>query len=61
MSPQLTKEARDALVWAIDNGVIDPDQETEKSIIETVEDQEIVSFCNSNGTVSFDIHDVIYF
>jgi len=61
MSPQLTKEAREALTWAMENGVILPGQETEESIIQTVEDQEIVSFCTSKGTVSFDIHDVIYF
>ena len=60
MTPELTKEARDALAWAIDNGVISSGQETEESIIKTVENQEIVSFCNSKGTVSFDIHDVIY-
>jgi hypothetical protein len=60
MTSQLTKEARGALVWAIENGVIDPGQQTEKSIIETVEDQEIVSFCTAKGTVTFDIHDVIY-
>ena len=51
----LTAEARQARDWAIEKGIpIDSIDE----IIETVLDQEVVSYCSENGTVTFDYLDV---
>ena len=51
----LTPEARQARDWAIEKGIpIDSIDE----IIETVLDQEVVSYCSENGTVTFDYLDV---
>ena len=51
----LNDAAIDLYLWAKDKGIVD---ESVEWIIETVLDQEIVSFSTSQGTVSFDIHDI---
>ena len=51
----LTPEARQARDWALEKGIpVDSIDE----IIETVLDQEVVSYCSENGTVTFDYLDV---
>ena len=53
---KLTPEAEQARDWALQKGIpVDPIE----VIIETVLDQEVVSYCSENGTVTFDIYDVI--
>ena len=51
----LNDEALDLYLWATEKGIVD---ETVDWIIETVLEQEIVSFATSQGTVSFDINDI---
>ena len=51
----LNDEALDLHLWATEKGIVD---ETVDWIIETVLDQEIVSFSTPKGTVSFDINDI---
>ena len=52
----LTPEALQARDWALDKGIpVDSIDE----IIETVLDQEVVSYCSENGTVTFDHFDVV--
>ena len=51
----LNSEAMEAFLWATDKGIVDASVEW---IIETVLDQEIVSFSTADGTVSFDIYDI---
>lgn len=51
----LNDEALDLYLWATEKGIVD---ETVEWIIETVLDQEIVSFSTSQGTVSFDVNDI---
>ena len=51
----LNDEALDLYLWATQKGIVD---ETVDWIIETVLDQEIVSFSTAKGTVSFDINDI---
>ena len=52
----LTPEARQARDWALEKGIpVDSVDE----IIETVLDQEVVSYCSENGTVTFDYLDVV--
>ena len=52
----LTPEAKQARDWALEKGIpVDSVDE----IITTVLDQEIVSYCSENGTVSFDYLDVV--
>ena len=54
---KLTPEAAQARDWALEKGIpVDP---VEK-IIETVLDQEVVSYCSEQGTVTFDYLDVVY-
>ena len=51
----LKPEARQARDWALEKGIpVDSVDE----IIKTVLDQEIVSYCSENGTVTFDYLDV---
>ena len=59
MIKRLNQEARKALKEAMEKGIIKQGTETEKSIVETVEEQEVVSFCSSKGCVTFDKWDVI--
>jgi len=51
----LNDDALDLYLWATEKGIVD---ETVEWIIETVLDQEIVSFATSKGTVSFDVNDI---
>ena len=49
-------EARQARDWALEKGIpVDSVDE----IIKTVLDQEVVSYCSENGTVTFDYLDVV--
>jgi len=51
----LKPEARQARDWALEKGIpVDSVDE----IIKTVLDQEVVSYCSENGTVTFDYLDV---
>jgi len=52
---KLTDESLDLYLWATEKGIVD---ETVEWIIETVLEQEIVSFSTSQGTVSFDVNDI---
>ena len=53
----LTPEARQARDWALEKGIpVDSIDE----IIETVLDQEVVAYCSENGTVTFDVSDLIW-
>ena len=51
----LNDEALDLYLWATEKGIVD---ETVEWIIETVLEQEIVSFSTPQGTVSFPSHDL---
>ena len=51
----LNDKAVDLYLWAKDKGIVD---ESVEWIVETVLDQEIVSFSTSQGTVSFDVNDI---
>lgn len=51
----LNDTAYDAYLYGTAKGIVD---ETVEWIIETVLEQEIVSFSTSKGTVSFDINDI---
>lgn len=51
----LNDEALDLYLYAKEKGIVD---ESVEWIIETVLDQEIVSFSTSQGTVSFDVNDI---
>lgn len=51
----LTDEALDLHLWATQKGIVD---ESVEWIVETVLDQEIVSFSTPQGTVSFDVNDI---
>jgi hypothetical protein len=53
----LTPEARQARDWALEKGI---PVDTVEMIIETVLDQEVVSYCSEQGTVTFDYLDVVY-
>jgi len=52
---KLTDAALDLYLWATEKGIVD---ETVEWIIETVLEQEIVSFATPQGTVSFDVNDI---
>ena len=52
----MTEKAADAWHWATAQGITD---EQPSEIFETVMQQEIVSFCTSAGTVSFDTADFV--
>lgn len=54
---EFTKDAIDRFFWAKDKNIL-TDEKIEE-IIDTVINQEIVSFSTVNGTVSFDIDDII--
>ena len=51
----LNDEAVDLYLWAKEKGIVD---ETVEWIVETVLEQEIVSFSTPQGTVSFDVNDI---
>lgn len=51
----LNREAQEAYDRAFDLGVVD---DTVDEIIQIVLDQEIVSYCSSEGTFSFDVYDL---
>ena len=51
----LNDAALDLYLWATEKGIVD---ETVGWIIETVLEQEIVSFSTPQGTVSFDVNDI---
>ena len=51
----LNDEALDLYLYAKEKGIVD---ESVEWIIETVLDQEIVSFSTPKGTVSFDVNDI---
>ena len=53
---RLTNEAREALAKGHADGTI---KDTEEQIIETVLKQEVVSYCSSVGTYTFDYMDVV--
>jgi len=52
----LTPEAIEARYWALEKGI---KVDTVDEIIETVLEQEVVSYCSENGTVTFDYLDVV--
>ena len=54
---EFTKDAIDRFFWAKDKNILTDEKIDE--IIDTVINQEIVSFSTCNGTVSFDIDDII--
>ena len=54
---KLTPEAVQARNWALQKGI---PVDTVEVIIETVLDQEVVSYCSEQGTVTFDYLDVVY-
>ena len=54
---KLTAEAVQARDWALQKGI---PVDTVEVIIETVLDQEVVSYCSEEGTVTFDYLDVVY-
>tara|TARA_R110002020_G_scaffold76043_2_gene193103 strand:+ start:1529 stop:1711 length:183 start_codon:yes stop_codon:yes gene_type:complete len=56
MEPILNDEATKAYNQGVHEGVID---ESKEWIINTVLEQEIVTFCTSEGQYSFDIYDLI--
>lgn len=58
-SMTLTKEAKKRLDWAVEQGILQADEETPESIAQTCWEQDIVSFCTTHGSVCFDIDDVI--
>ena len=55
----LTKEAKERLDWAVEQGILWADEETPESIAQTCWEQEIVSFCSQHGSVCFDMEDVV--
>ena len=52
---QLNKKATDIFYEGIEKGIID---ETQEWIVDTVLDQEIVTFCTEHGCRSFDTSDI---
>ena len=54
---KLTAEARQARDWALQKGI---PVDSIEVIIKTVLDQEVVSYCSEQGTVTFDYLDVVY-
>ena len=54
---KLTQEAVQARDWALQKGI---PVESIEVIIKTVLDQEVVSYCSEQGTVTFDHFDVVY-
>lgn len=54
----LNSDARDRFEWAVNQQIINPDQECVEDIVYIVSNQEIVSYCTSNGCVSFDVDDL---
>ena len=56
MTLVFNKTAMEAYEWAVDNGICDDPIE---DIIDIVMDQEVVSYCTSKGSVTFDIYDVV--
>jgi transcriptional regulator CtsR len=52
----LNTAALETLQYAIDNNIT---TDSKEEIIETILDQEIVSYCNHRGCVSFDIDDLL--
>lgn len=57
---QFTRKAYERYINAIERGILSRNAEepTEQEIIEIILDQEIVSYCRSQGCVSFDINDI---
>ena len=53
----LNRNAIDAFIQGEKEGIID---ESIDWIISTVLEQEIVSFCTSKGTISFDVEDLVH-
>lgn len=52
----LNEKAMESWNWANERGInVDP----VKDIVEILYDQEIVSYCNQNGCVSFDYLDLV--
>ena len=56
----LNYEGIQTLNYAIMKGIIDEGEETPETISKILMGQDIVSFCNENGCVSFDYTDVIF-
>ena len=52
---KLNDIAMDAYFYGLSKGIVN---ENPQWIIETVLEQEVVSFSTSKGTVTFDIHDI---
>jgi len=52
-----TVKAIDAYIWAKEKGIV---SDTIDEIINIVMEQEIVSYCTSDGCVSFDTDDIIF-
>jgi hypothetical protein len=52
-----TAKAIEAYEWAAAKGIV---SDTINEIIEIVMEQEIVSYCTSEGCVSFDYTDVVF-
>jgi len=59
MDYSLTKKAKEVLDYAIYKGIIGETYDNEGGIIQILNDQEIVSFCNKYGCVSFDQDDLL--
>lgn len=56
----LTQDAIERITWAEDKGILDAGEYTAEAIAEIVAEQDIVSMCSTNGTVSFDIDDLVF-
>ena len=54
----LTQDALERITWAEDKRILTRNEDNPQIIAEIVMEQEIVSFCSKNGTVSFDINDI---
>ena len=52
----LNEKAMDAWFWAQQKGI---NVDLIEEIVEILHDQEIVSYCNQNGCVSFDYLDLV--
>lgn len=54
----LTQDALERITWAENKRILGHNEDNPQIIAEIVLEQEIVSFCSKNGTVSFDINDI---
>jgi len=52
----LTPEAQEAYDWAVEKGICDDSLD---ELFVTILDQEVVSYCSEEGTVTFDYMDIV--